>query len=149
MVDLTILLIITTIGLIFLGYLLMCRLDHFLDSGGILDGPVGRANKGVLVYGAQNVAEKLQKSGIECKILTTAIFPEDGFYSALFALSGDDSSNLELCHAAKYIDPGITIIVRCNAPNLRDVFEAIGADKLLSANEPIDALLAEMRGIER
>lgn len=145
----TVLLIITTLGVILLGYLVMCRLDNFLEEGGILDSPQGRANQGVLVYGAPDVTEKINRAGMKCRNLTTPTFPEDGFYSALFALSGDDRGNLAICHAAKHTDPGITIIARCNAPELRDVFETMGANRLLGTGEPIDALLAELWGVGR
>ena len=141
-----ILLIIAMIGMILFGYLVMCRIDNFLERGGILDSPQGRANQGVLIYGAPDVAEKMCKMGMKCRNLTTQSFPEDGCYSTLFALSDDDQGNLAICHAAKRADPEITIVARCSTPKLRGVFEAIGADRLLDANESIGPLLAELRG---
>jgi hypothetical protein len=74
----TVLLIITIFGVIIFGYLVMCRLDNFLDSSGILDSPKGRANQGVMVYGASDVAEKIRKFGIKCRTLTEPVFPDDG-----------------------------------------------------------------------
>ncbi|MEA4933787.1 MAG: NAD-binding protein [Lawsonibacter sp.] len=145
----TFLLFITTLGVILLGYLVMCRLDNFLERGGILDSPQGRVNQGVLVYGAPDVAEKINRAGMKCRNLAALPFPEDGLYSALFALSGDDRGNLAICHAAKHADPGITIIARCSAPELRGVFETMGANRLLGTDESIDALLAELWGASR
>lgn len=145
----TVLLIFTALGTFLLGYYMMRRLDLFFEKDSFLDGPQGRANQGMLVYGAPDVAEKIKKCGMKCKLLMTLTFPEDGFYSALFALSGDDSKNLAICHAAKRADPGIYIIARCNAPDLREIFENTGAERLLGAGESVDALLAEMRGIGR
>jgi hypothetical protein len=141
-----VLLIITALGTILLGHLVMRRLDLFIDRGGITDSPQGRINRGMLVYGAPDAAEKMQKAGIKCALLTTSDFPEDGFFSALLALSADDLGNLAVCGAAKRADPGIYIIARCNSPELRGVFEAAGAKRLLCAGEPIEGLLAEMRG---
>lgn len=86
----TILLAVTTIELLVLGFFVMQRLDNFIERGGILDSPQGRANHGILLYGAPGVEEKIHKIGMKCKILTDPIFPEDGLYSALFALSQDD-----------------------------------------------------------
>lgn len=143
----TVLLILATLGAFLLSYYIMHRLDLFFKKDSFLDGPQGRANQGVLVYGAPDVVAKIKKSGMKCSALMTLSFPEDGLYSALFAFSGDDLKNLEICHAAKYADPGIYIIARCNAPDLRKVFEDAGADRLLSAGESVDVLLAEMRGI--
>lgn len=143
----TVLLILATLGAFLLSYFIMRRLDLFFEKDNFLDGPQGRANQGILVYGAPDVVEKMKKSGMKCSALTALSFPEDGFYSALFAFSSDDLKNLEICHAAKCADPGIYIIVRCNTPDLRKVFEDAGADRLLSAGESVDVLLAEMRGI--
>lgn len=144
-----VLLLITAIGVVLLGYLVMCHLDHFLERGGILDSPQGRANQGVLVYGAPDVAEKIHKAGMKYKILTALTFPEDGLYSAVFALSSDDRGNLAICDAAKRADPEITIIARCSAPELRGVFETMGVHRLLGTGESIDTLLAELWGADR
>ena len=143
----TVLLILATLGAFLLSYSIMRRLDLFFEKDNFLDGPQGRANQGILVYGAPDIVEKMKKSGMKCSPLTTLSIPEDGFYTALFAFSGDDLKNLEICHAAKDADPGIYIIVRCNTPDLCKVFEDAGADRLLSAGESVDVLLAEMRGI--
>lgn len=145
----TILLIITTLGIILLGYAVMYRVDHFLEKGGIADSPQGRANQGLLVYGAPDIALKIQKSGIKCKALADPDFWEDGFYSALFALSEDDQKNLVMCKTAKDFDPGIYIVARCNTPELRGIFKAAGANHLLSAGESMDSLLAELCGAGR
>lgn len=145
----TILLAATTIGLLMLGYFVMRRLDNFIERGEILDSPQGRANQGILIYGAPEVEEKIYKIGMKCKILTDPIFPEDGLYSALFALSQDDRSNLALCHMARQADPGITMIARCSAPNLQGVFEAMGVSRLLGSEESVAPLLAELGGVSR
>lgn len=145
----TILLIISTLGVMLLGYVVMLRLDNFLAKGGVLDGPHRRANRGILLYGAPDAKERICRMGLKCTTLTMLSFPEDGFYSALLALSRDDGGNIAICHAAKCSDPGIAIIARCNAPELRDVYEAVGANRLLDAGEPIDGLLTELWGINR
>lgn len=145
----TILLAVTTVGLLTLGYFVMRRLDDFIERGGILDSPQGRVNQGILIYGAPEVEEKIHKIGMKCKILTDPVFPEDGLYSALFALSQDDRGNLALCHMARQADPGITIIARCSAPNLQGVFKTMGVSRLLGAGEPVDLLLAELGGAGR
>ncbi len=142
----TILLLISTAFILLLGYLVMWHLDNFIKRGEILDSPQGRANQGVLIYGASEVAEKIHKIGMKCKIVTEPVFPEDGFYSALFALSQDDRGNLALCYMAMKADPGITIVARCNAQNLKGVFKTMGVSKLLGAEESIDCVLSELWG---
>lgn len=142
----TILLLIATLGMMLFGYIVMYHLDNFLESGGIGDSPQGRANRGILIYGAPKITEKIQKAGLKCRDLTALVFPDHDFYSALFALSADDYCNLAICRSAKHIDPGITIIARCNLPELRSVYETIGINRLLDANESIDTLIAELWG---
>ncbi|WP_312938971.1 hypothetical protein [Oscillibacter sp.] len=145
----TILLAATTVRLLVLGFFVIQRLNNFIERGGFLDSPQGRANQGILIYGAPEIEENIHKRGMKCRILTDPIFPEDSLYSALFALSQDDCANLALCHTARQADPGITMIARCSAPNLQDVFEALGVIRLLRAEESVSLLLAELGGVEQ
>lgn len=145
----TILLILSTLGVMLFGFFVMLRLDNILAKGCILESPHSRANQGVLLYGAPDAKEKICRIGLKCTTLTMLSFPEDGFYSALLALSGDDGGNIAICRAAKRSDPDIAIIARCNAPELREVYEAVGASRLLDAGESIDGLLTELWGINR
>lgn len=145
----TILLAVATVGLLVLGFFVMRRLDDFIERGGILDSPQGRANQGILIYGAPGVEEKIHKIGMKCKILTEPIFPKDGLYSALFALSQDDKKNLSLCHVARQADPGITMIARCSTPNLQGVFKTLGVSRLLGPEESVGPLLAELGGVRK
>ena len=142
----TALLIVSMLGIALLGYAVMCRVDRFIESGGIVDSPQGRVNQGALIYGAPEIAQKIREMGIKCRVLSDPTFPEDGLYSALFALSASDDENLTLCRSAKNSDPGIYLIVRCNEIRLYEIFEVAGADRILGAGEPIDSLIAELWG---
>ena len=142
----TILLIITALGVGLVGYFVMRRIDRYVDGGNILDSPEGRQNCGVLVYGAPDAVSGIQKAGLRCNELKETAYPADGLYAALFALSGDDRANLVLVQAAKRADPGIYILARCNAPELRPVFEAAGASSLIGEGEPVAPLIAQFGG---
>jgi len=142
----TALLIVSMLGVMVLGYAVMCRIDRFIEKGGIVDSFNGRINQGALIYGAPDVADKFWKSGIKCRVLTKPFFPEDGLYSAIFALSANDDENIIICNAAKHADPGIYIVARCNEPRLNEIFKSVGVKRILSANEPIDSFLAELGG---
>ncbi len=144
-----ILLMIAAVGLIALGYLIMYRIDRFIGSGGVLDSPQGRANCGVLLYGAPEIALQIQKMGMKCTLMENPVFPDKGFYSAVFALSAGDPGNLTVCRAAKRTDPSIYMVARCNEPELREAFEAAGVDYVLGGEETVDSFLAELRGIYR
>lgn len=142
----TILLIVCTLGIIILGFAVMRHIDHFIAHGGIIDSPQGRANQGVLVYGAQGIADILQKHGVKYRVLAEPFFPDDGYYSSLFALSSNDDNNLIICHAANQADSGIYIVARCNAFLLREIYADAGANYILGADESIDTLLVELWG---
>lgn len=144
-----VLLTVAILGTVLLGFLLMRSLDRFLEEGGIGDSGRSRANQGMLVYGAPDVAEKMHRHGMKCTVLGTPCFPDDGYYSALLALSREDGENLAVCHAARRADPGITMIARCSAPELRAVFQDAGVNRLLDAGESVDSLLTELWGADR
>ena len=145
----TALLIVALFGIALLVYDAMRRIDRFIEKGGLADSPQGRANRGILVFGSLEAADKFKHVGLRFRVLHQPIFPEDGCYSALFSLSANDDENLILCCAAKRSDPGIYLIVRCNSPQLHSIFETIGANCILNAGECIDTLLEELGGITK
>ena len=140
------LLILSALGILVLGGFLMHRVDLFMTRGSVIESPKGRANRGVLVYGAADLVPRIRRAGVQCGELTDPMLPEDGSYVALFALSGDDGKNIALCRGAKHADPGIYVIARCCDPNLCDAYGDAGADRILMAGESVDALITELWG---
>lgn len=138
------LLIISIIGTILFGYFIICRISKSIESGRFIDSPQGRANHGILVYGVADVAKKISEHGIKCQIVTDLVIPENGFFSALFALSANDMDNLMICCAAKKADPDIYIIAWCNDVQHDKIFIEVGASYVLSPHETIDGLLSEL-----
>lgn len=140
------LLMTAVLGMIVLGYLVMRGIDRFIGNGGFVDSQQGRVNCGVLIYAAPETVVQIQKAGMKCTTIATPDFPEDGFYSAVFALSGNDRENLAICRAAKHFDPEIYMVARCSEPELYEAFEAAGIHRILGAGESAYSLLAELRG---
>jgi hypothetical protein len=130
------------------GYYVVTGVDRFIARGGITDSPPGRGNQGILVYGPPQAAADIQKTGMKYRVIQSLPIPEDGYYSALFALSEDDFGNLAVCKAAKRLDPGIYMVARCGTENLRSSFEEAGVTLLLGQSEPVEALVAGMFGEE-
>ncbi|MPM37539.1 hypothetical protein SDC9_84157 [bioreactor metagenome] len=128
------------------GYYVVAGVDRFLARGGIADSPQGRANKGILVYGSPQTAAGIQKAGMKYRVIESLPIPEDGNYSALFALSEDDFGNLAVCKAARRLDPGIYMVARCGTEELRSSFVETGVTLLLSQSEPVEPLLAGIIG---
>ncbi len=142
----TTVLIVSLLSISVLGFVVTNQVDRFLAKGGVSDSPPGRGNQGILLFGAPEVAMNMQKAGMKYRVISGLPIPEDGYYSALFALSNDDFGNLTVCRAAKCIDPGIYIVARCGVPELRDSFENAGVNRLLDSGEPADTLVAQIRG---
>lgn len=143
--DMTATLIISMLGISVFGYFVVAAVDRFLARGGIADSPQGRANKGILVYGSPQAAAGIHKAGMKYRVIESLPIPEDGNYSALFALSEDDFGNLAVCKAAKRLDPGIYMVARCGTEELRSSFEESGIT-LLGQSERVDTLLAGILG---
>lgn len=135
-----------SLGMLVLGYLVMRRIDSFLERGGIIDSPQGRAHRGVLVYGPPALIPKIERAGLPCKMLAEPSFPDEYRYAALFILSENDSANFALLVAAKRADPDIFVIVRANARELREAFGNAGANRVICEGESLESLLAELTG---
>jgi len=140
--------ILTAAAVLLLGFWLMKRIDDLMASGRIVDCEAARINCGALVYAAPEIHKYLCKAGIRCVTLTRPQYPDEGFYSALFALSESDLDNLALCRAAKEHDLGVYIVARCCDAALYGVYRDIGVDRILRAGEPEGAIAAELWGDE-
>jgi hypothetical protein len=141
----SVLLVITTLGIIFLGYLIMRRIDNFMAGGGFADSREGRRKMGVLVFGSHAAACAALDAGIQCTELTEPVLPQDnGYYSAIFILSEREPENLALCRAARREDPDILIIVRCADSCLKEVYTELGACHILTPDQPVEAMLSEL-----
>jgi hypothetical protein len=142
------LLVITALGIIILGYLIMRRIDSFIADGGFIDSREGRRKMGVLIFGSHAAACAALNAGIQCTELVEPALPQNnGYYSAIFILSEHESENLALCRAAHQEDPDLCIIVRCADSRLKEVYTKLGACHVLSPDEPVEAMLSELWGI--
>lgn len=142
-------LVIATLGAVALGFFIMRRIDAFIEGGGFLDSPHGRANAGFLVFGSHAEAERLRRAGFRCVETEVPDIVAEVRYAALFAVSDSDEDNLLMCRNAKAYDPGMPVIARCGSARLREAYLGSGADRVLAPGETLDALLSELRGIRR
>lgn len=144
----SVLLVITALGILLLGYLIMRRIDNFIAGGGFVESWEGRKKMGVLIFGSHAAACAALNAGIQCTELTEPALPQDnGYYSAIFLLSEQESENLVLCRAVHREDPDLLIIVRCADTRLKEVYTKLGACHILSPDEPVEAMLSELWGI--
>jgi|GEM_PF-2857995 len=143
----TALLIVTTIGILGFGYYIAKRLGRTKRAGEPLMDmtivPGRRTNRGILVFGANELAGKLTNAGIRCTKAEAenGLFSGSDCYSALFALSDNDWENIALCRKAKDSDSAIYILARCSQSNNRSYFEEAGADRVLMPDESAESVL--------
>jgi hypothetical protein len=142
----TLFVIAFSLGMLVLGYLVMRGIDGFLERGGIIDSPQGRAHRGALVYGPPGVIPQIERAGLPCKLLAEPSFPDEYRYAALFILSENDGANLALLLAAKRADPDIFVVARANARALYAAYGNAGANRVICEGESLESLLAELSG---
>lgn len=146
----TAVLIITTIGILLFGYYIAKRLGRTGKAGkpamDMTLVPARRINRGILVFGADDLAGKLADAGIRCTKAETenGLFSGSDCYSALFALSDNDWENIALCRRAREKDSSIYILARCSQDNNRSFFEEAGTDRVLMPDESAESALGSL-----
>lgn len=90
----TALLIISTLGVLLLGYMVMIKLDRFLSGGHETKLPLERTRVAVVVFGGS--AELLDREGITYRTTPRPELPGGTAFSMFLALSNDDLDNLAL-----------------------------------------------------
>ncbi len=128
-----IVLALSVVCLVLLGYVLMGRLDRFLESGGF-DAPRGCV-KGVLVFvDAQRrleVEDALQPYRTYLRYTGEPVPPEGLNCTVVFAASGRDADNILLCAQACKSYPA-RMIALCNQAQYRFIYRDYGVDCVAS-----------------
>lgn len=143
-VDLTATLLISTLGVMLLGFVILRRMDAFFDSGGFLAPPGGGAEGGVLVCGSPSTVDRLEKLGVRCAEWTGEGAMERR-WAAVLALWDSDEENLSLCRAARRSGAEVYIVARCHAPAQLEAFRSAGADRVLLTGETLSVVLAQLQ----
>lgn len=141
----TIVLIFIMSGIFFLGYLMILRLDKFILHEEAIENNIGRRKMGILIFGCNDAVSEARKNGIQYIELAEPILPQgEDYYSAMLILSDNESENIALCQAAHQYDPDIYIIVKCVNYNMKDVYNELGADRIIMPDESTNMVLAEI-----
>ena len=144
----TALLIISTVWVIAIGYVIMRRIDGFFTNVGFADSRAERMRNGVVVFGSHDAACGARRAGVRCTEITEPVLSEDiGDFAAVLILSEDEKLNLELCRAARKIDSGIGIVVRCGEPSLKKTCEKLGDCCVVPLDMSVDNVLSELWGV--
>lgn len=127
------------------GYLLMGRIDHFVEMT-FPDAPIVRPETcAALIFGdlsRQDVLEQLMlQRHISCLKLSEPHVPDHLKLRLVLAVSGNDMDNLLLCNEARHVDPGVVTIAKCSNSIYRDIFERAGISRILTDSLFDDAVL--------
>ena len=148
----TIVLIITTIGILLYGYLLMQRIDSFFEKHSDNQMPVATMNKDVLLYGKPKALNalcgKLGSSDISYDCVEEPALCTHTAYRWVCAFSDSDIDNLQLCKAAKREQKHIHLAAKCNDSIYEDIYKHIGVSLVLHKDIHGDNLLACIEGQE-
>lgn len=145
MIIMIALLSITTIGISLLGYLMMARLDHFIEIGGFIEGADALMSRIVLIYAPNRDQTGLQKSLTQYHIKFQCIpephVPENMIPVVVAALSDSDMDNLLLCNEARHLHPELFTIAVCNDAMYSRLFKESGINRVFHQNFPDDKFL--------
>lgn len=147
----TAVLLISTIGVLALGFVLARRFGSFLDAGGCSRVPESPRSVRVLMLAPETLRSPLLLN-LDALSLTVSApirneLPENLRFSVLLALSDSDLDNLRLCSAARRFCPGSTAIVRCREPLFSPLYKTAGADRVLPSDCTPEEVLAAMKGL--
>lgn len=146
--NMTALLIISTLGVLLLGYMVMIRLDRFLSGGHETKLPLERVRVAVVVFGGNaELFRLLDREGITYRTTSRPELPDGTAFSMFLALSNDDLDNLTACNRAKHAAPGIKIIALCNDNTYMDMYSAAAGAGVLRGMPSAGDILLVMKGI--
>ncbi|MEA4970478.1 MAG: NAD-binding protein [Candidatus Pelethousia sp.] len=145
-----VLLIIVSSGIILYGYLLMCRLDRFLERGGFMAEPETPAEKEILLYGELETIDEISHM-LDNAALTYDYTPEPDIiagtiYHWIGAFSQDDADNLLICLMAKRKNSAIRTMAQCNNAIYKNIFRQTGITVILENGVSANQILACLRG---
>lgn len=142
--------IISMMGVIALGYVLMNRMDAWINDSGFIDTQAPRSAYYFIVYAApewkDSITHFFSKISITCWFLDEARMPPTIQAPCILALSESDWENLCLCHEARHFSPDIHTLALCNHSQYRGLFEDLAIDYVCTeetAKENVLAIIKE------
>lgn len=146
----TVLLIIALVGIILYGYLLVGRLDRFIERGGFAKEPEPFGEKEILLYGEQEtideISHALHDAAVTYDYTTEPEIMDNITYHWIGAFSKDDMDNLLICLSAKRKNADIHTMAKCNNMIYENIFRQIGIGVILQNDVSATRILACLRG---
>lgn len=145
-----VLLIIASSGILLYGYLLMCRLDCFLEQGGFMAETKIPLEKEILLYGEWETLDKishtLDGAAVTYDYTTEPDLQDGTAYQWIGAFSRDDADNLLICLMAKRRNGAIRTMAKCNDAIYETVFRQTGITVILKNGISAKQILACLKG---
>ncbi len=145
-----VLLMVFFAGTILGGYLLMCRLDQFIDRGGFVREPEAATEKEILLYGDRKtiteIGRALDDAAITYDCTTEPAIRGSTTYHWIGACSGDDLDNILICLSAKRKNHQIRTIAKCNDRTYETIFQQTGVAVILPNEVAAYRILACLKG---
>lgn len=145
-----ILLIIVSIGVIMYGYLLVDRIDRFMEHGGFTKEPEATTEKEILLYGEPDtinaIGNALDKAKISHDQTTETEMGNSKAYHWIGAFSRDDEDNLLICLSARRKNNSICTMAKCNNAIYKNVFVQAGITVILQNEVSIEQIIACLKG---
>lgn len=150
--SLTFLLIITTVGIMLFGFVIMGQLDNFIGSSGFTESSQELLIRTILLFGEKkivtDISTHLSGRNISYHIAKEPDVPENIIFFVVLALSDNDMDNLLLCNKAKHVCPDVLTVAKCNENIYKKVFENAVINCILTGHLTPDSVLCAVKGCE-
>ena len=123
-------LVISMIGVFVFGYILIGRVDSFLEKGGFSGFSGDTVRKDVLVFSssekqnneAESMISSLTDLSLSYDIVQRPQIPDKCSYDIVLTISGNDMDNLMLCATAKRVYTKVFTLAKCNDKRYECIF---------------------------
>jgi hypothetical protein len=144
----TVLIIVAILGVVAYGYLLMARVDRFLNNESFEDGVHEIDNRVVLIYAFDNDYSVIKASLSDKKIpyiqTCEPEIPDNVEIMTVLAVSDNDLDNLLLCCKARHLFPDVFLIAKCNDLLYHSIFINTGIQCVLTGTFTPDVILSNI-----
>lgn len=143
-----VLLVIFSAGFILYGYLLMGRLDRFIENNGFSKEEKNFTQKEILLCGEEEIIDPLSRALDEAAVTydrESQSEAEDSgsvFYRWVGAFFADDEKNLLICLMAKRKNSAVCTMAKCNDRLFENIFRQTGVTVILQNEIPVNRVLA-------
>lgn len=142
----TALLILSTLGVMLLGFLAINKLDAAIAKGAFGSEPHKPEQKNILLFSEPPIlaglCESFSKEGDCFDCMSEPCPPPGKVYRIVCALSANDLDNLLLCRSAQRATKDVCTIARCNNRLYEGVFRQAHITHVLIGDVHISSLLS-------